>query len=146
MWLEKWSPYATNYTCKQANSRVLFSGWSSSIPWLFQRNGVDYPWAGTLACNRDSPGSMRGLQMWTWDDKLLLPTASVYSARFCWPEISAWRTHHVKRAHLWLLSKISLWVEFYWAILGGCQIPLLWFPFLAGNTWGNGEKSARVFR
>jgi len=63
-------------------------------------------------------------QVHFWLCGLLLLTSVILTIRFHCSKIPAQRIYYITWSHLWLLSKISLWIEFYRTVLGHCQIPL----------------------
>ena len=67
---------------------------------------------------------MSRVQVWTRVNWLLLPPSSFHATWFYITKISTWRISHSMRTHLQLLSKVSLWTELHWAILGGIKVSL----------------------
>ena len=143
---QRWTTHEDNYSTKWQYSGFLFSRWTSSIFWLLQGYGANHSWMRALASIRNSSRSVQRIQMWNRPNKLLLSSTVVQSIRFHQPEVTAWGTHHFAWPYLWFLSQISLWIEFYWTILGCSQISLPQLSQQANNNWRDGKPGAGMLR
>ena len=103
-------------------------------------------WTWTLASIGNSSRSVRRIQMWIQPNKLLLSSSVVQSTRFRQPEVTTRGTHNFAWPYLWFLSQISLWIEFYWTILGCSQISLPQLSQQANNNWRDGKPGAGMLR
>ena len=100
--------------------RQIFKLTTFNKPRMVQRNGNYNPWTWALAWEQAECTVWR-IQVWSGEKELLLSSPVIHTAWFRESEVSPWGIHHILRPYLWILSKVSLWAQFYQAVLGGLQ-------------------------
>ena len=137
-----WTMHALWFTPYWTASIILLPRRPSPYAWLVQRHGANPLWMQAVA--RKGPAcSVLQFQVPLWLHGLLLPAHPLSSTWFHRSVLTAWGAHQITWPSVWFLPKIPLWAQFYWAVLGCSQGPILCGPTSEDSPW-NGKHCQGV--